>query len=118
MKRITSLSICLSIGLLSSLTLISCSGGVVQRIDDPERLPPAPPRRGFLKLPDGPAEAKIYINGVFKGRFSDYPRRAMLLPSGALRVRLSAPGHATVYAEVEISSLRPVELNGELIRLP
>ena len=103
------------VALCPTLCLMSCSGGVVQRIDDPKSLPPAPPRRGFLRLPDGPPETMIYVNGTFKGRFSDYPRRAMLLPSGALRVRLSAPGHVTIYAEIEISPRRPVELTGKLM---
>lgn len=94
-----------------------CSGGVVQRVDDPKRLPPPPPRQGFLKLPSGPDDARIYIDGAFRGRLSDYPRGAMLLPIGMRRLKLTALGYAPIYAIVQISSNEPVTLGGALLSL-
>ena len=106
------------LSIILSLMVSGCGGGVVQRIDDPKRLPPAPPRQGFLRLPQGPQTARIYINERYMGRFIDYPRRALLLPAGRHRVRIKATGHATVYAHINISPSRPVELKGALLRLP
>ena len=103
---------------LFSMMSGGCSGGVVQRVDDPKRLPPPPPRQGFLRLPRGPDSTRIYIDERFMGRFVDYPRRALLLPVGDHRVQLRASGYATVYALITISSHQPIELDGSLLRLP
>ena len=101
---------------VSALTL-SCGGGIVQRIDDPNYLPPAPPKQGFLRLPDGPDDARIYIDGVFRGRLSHYSRGAMLLAVGAHRVKMTAAGYTPIYALVKISTLKPAELTGSMLSL-
>ena len=101
---------------VSAITL-SCGGGVIQRIDDPNYLPPAPPKQGFLRLPDGPDDARIYIDGVFRGRLSHYSRGAMLLAVGAHRVKITAAGHTPIYALVKVSTLRPAELTGSMLSL-
>ena len=103
---------------LLSVTSNGCSGGVVHRVDDPKRLPTPPLRQGFLRLPRGPDSTRIYIDERFMGRFVDYPRRALLLPTGDHRVQLRASGYATVYALITVSSHQPVELDGSLLRLP
>ena len=103
--------------IIMCVTLSSCSGGVVQRIDDPDRLPAPPPRQGFLKLPQGPDRARIYIDERFMGCFSDYPRNTILLPVGMHRIHIKASGYATIYAQIKISSDRPVSLTGSLLQL-
>ena len=100
------------------MIMAGCSSSVVQRIDDPDRLPLPPPKRGFLKLPQGPDTARIYIDEKFMGRFVDYPRRTLLLPIGIHRVQLTAHGYSTIYARIKVSSDTPVTLEGRLLRLP
>ena len=99
------------------MTFMSCSGGVVRRINDPHRLPPPPLRQGFLKLPQGPVHTRIYVDERFMGHFSDYPRDTILLPIGPHRIQIKASGYATIYAQVTISSDRPVTLAGSLLPL-
>ena len=103
--------------MVSLMTLSGCSGGVVQRLDDPKRLPPPPRRQGFLRLPEGPNVARIYVDDRFMGRFADYPRRTLLLPVGRHRIQLKARGYLTIYAVVKISSNRPVNLESALLSL-
>jgi hypothetical protein len=99
------------------MILSGCSGGVVQRLDDPKRLPLPPRQQGFLRLPEGPKMARIYVDERFMGRFADYPRRTLLLPAGRHRIQLKARGYLTIYAIVKISSNRPVNLEGALLSL-
>lgn len=96
------------------LLLSGCGGGVIQRIDDPDRLPPAPPSRGFLKLPEGPATAQLYLDGRYIGRFGDYPRRTILLPHGQHQLKIVGKGIAPCYLTLSISADKPVEIPGAL----
>ena len=105
-----------------SVLLISlcygCGGGVIQRVDQKSGLPPPPPRKGFLQLPQGPSVTKIYLDGRYIGRYKDYPRSAILLPIGLHRLKLTAKDYANLYIEVDISSDQTTIIKGKLIHAP
>ena len=51
----------LALGL--SMYTLGCGGGVIQRIDEQANVPPpAPSNKGFLELPQGPKNTRIYLN--------------------------------------------------------
>lgn len=96
----------------------SCGGGVIQRVDQEGRLPPPPPRKGFLQLPQGPSTTQIYLDDHYIGQYKDYPRSAILLPIGPHRLKLTSQDHANLYIEVDISSDQPTVIKGKMIRIP
>lgn len=98
-----------------AILLSSCSGSVIQRIDEAPTLPPPPKQKGYLALPPGPKETRIYLDHRYIGRYQDYPREMILLPVGAHLLRLSAKGFATVYAKVMIRRNQPARLTNPLI---
>ena len=97
--------------------LYACGGGVIKRVDEEASLPPPPVKRGYLDLPSGPSQTRIYLNDRYIGRYSDYPRNIILVPIGKHRLRLVAAGYATIYAEIKIKRDHPTRLTRPLIPL-
>lgn len=110
-------SLSILFGLLITV-MFACGGGMIQRIDHQGGLPPPPPKQGFLTLPQGPPNTIIYLDERCIGRYRDYPKKALLLPTGSHRVRLSAKDHANLYLEVKISSDKPFVVKGKLLFIP
>ena len=104
--------------LVLSMYTLGCGGGVIQRIDEQAKVPPpAPPNKGFLELPQGPKNTRIYLNDRYIGRYSDYPRTMILLPKGSHRIKLLAPNYAPFYMEVLISPQKPIRVKSALLSL-
>jgi formylglycine-generating enzyme required for sulfatase activity len=72
------------------------------------------PEDGRLAVVSDPAGASVTVNGVFRGAA---PLELDLAPGGAYDVRVSAAGHATFAADVEISSGRRSEVRAVLVML-
>lgn len=106
------------LALVLSMYTLGCGGGVIQRIDEQAKVPPpAPTNKGFLELPQGPKNTRIYLNDRYIGRYSDYPRTMILLPKGSHRIKLLAPNYAPFYMEVVISPHRPLRVKSALLSL-
>lgn len=107
--------VCGSLLCAMAFSLISCSRDMVKRVDDPDVLPVPPRSKGFLRLPQAPQQAKIYLDDRFVGRYQDYPRKVILIPIGWHTLMIKAHQMSPIYAEVRITPEEPVTLPGELI---
>jgi hypothetical protein len=76
--------------------------------------PPAPARAGELKLMVKPADAAVYIDGVFRGNADDVEE--VDLAPGKHRVEVARPGYVTDQRELTLSSGQSVEQRIELGR--
>jgi hypothetical protein len=75
---------------------------------------PARAERGTLRLDVSPADASIYVDGMFRGTGQDL--RRLTLPAGRHRLEVVRPGYRTVERDVEVQAGEDEEVDVELPR--
>jgi len=79
----------------------------------PER-PEAPARTGELRLNVKPADAAVYVDGVFRGNAEDV--EDLDLPAGTHRIEVVRPGYVTYEREVTLRAGQNTDQRVELAR--
>jgi hypothetical protein len=75
---------------------------------------PAGRERGTLRLDVSPADASIYVDGMFRGTGDDL--RRLSLPAGRHRLEVVRPGYRTLERDVEVQAGETEEVDVELPR--
>lgn len=70
--------------------------------------------RGTVRLDVRPADASIYVDGVFRGTGSDL--RKVTLPEGTHRLEVVRPGYRTLERDVEVTAGETEEVDVDLPR--
>jgi hypothetical protein len=79
----------------------------------PEK-PEAPARTGELRLNVKPADAAVYVDGVFRGNAEDV--EDLELPPGTHRIEIVRPGYVTYEREVTLRAGQNTDQRVELAR--
>jgi hypothetical protein len=73
---------------------------------------------GQLQVTCNVADARVYVDDVFRGRAAELEHGVMLVPSGARRVEVRADGWFTAYRDVTVPHAGRAGVDVALRRVP